>query len=308
MEEPRQAQVNSTTAKPVIESSMIEGKVNESYGRIKAPPVCDDSILRQEAMGTSELKPHVFSRSALETYFPLDRSNGIHDLADEVILRTTSRQGRDTQRWLRDRGEDIRLVTGCVPILQDGMVLLVSASRKAEWILPKGGWEEDESIEQSALRETHEEAGVHGRLGPPLTEVTYETRKSKERRLDKARSELSGSTIVSLEGSTTSSEFALDNSTPADPQSEGQPPEGGTIIRGAKPPTYKFVRMTLFPLYVTEVREEWPESGRFRKLVHLDEAIENFAKRPEFLRILEEIKAKGLHLVREQDATVDTEI
>lgn len=48
----------------------------------------------------------------------------------------------------------------------------------------KGGWEKDEVQEESALREAFEEAGVIGVLGPKLTEVQYETRKSKKRRLE----------------------------------------------------------------------------------------------------------------------------
>jgi len=77
-----------------------------------------------------------------------------------------------------------RMVTGCVPIVEGGRILLVSASRKSEWILPKGGWETDELMEESAIRECFEEAGVLGVLGPRLSEIEYETRKGKKRRLE----------------------------------------------------------------------------------------------------------------------------
>jgi hypothetical protein len=42
-------------------------------------------------------------------------------------------------------------VVGTIPILKGGKLLLVSASRKAEWILPKGEWESDYSMEESAI-------------------------------------------------------------------------------------------------------------------------------------------------------------
>jgi hypothetical protein len=56
--------------------------------------------------------------------------------------------------------------------------------------------------------------------------------------------------------------------------------------------------MTLFPLYVSEVLERWPESGRIRKAVDIDEAIKILESRSEFHAILLEVKAKGLHLVQ----------
>ena len=94
----------------------------------------------------------------------------------------TSRQGRATQRWITDPDshETIRLTTGCVPILRGGKILFVSASRKPEWILPKGGWELDETMEESAVRECFEEAGVLGVLGPKLSDIQYETRQSQK--------------------------------------------------------------------------------------------------------------------------------
>ena len=70
--------------------------------------------------------------------------------------------------------------------MRDGRILFCSSSRKEAWILPKGGWESDETMEESALRETFEEAGVLGTLGPVLDEIEYETRKAKKRRLERA--------------------------------------------------------------------------------------------------------------------------
>ena len=62
--------------------------------------------------------------------------------------------------------------------------LLVSASRKAERILPKGGWELDETMEESGVRESFEEASVLGALGTKLSEIEYKTRKSRKRKLE----------------------------------------------------------------------------------------------------------------------------
>jgi diphosphoinositol-polyphosphate diphosphatase len=39
--------------------------------------------------------------------------------------------------------------------------LVISSSRDScKWVFPKGGWENDESLEEAARRETLEEAGV----------------------------------------------------------------------------------------------------------------------------------------------------
>ena len=51
-------------------------------------------------------------------------------------------------------------------------VMLITSRRKVgEYVLPKGGWETDEALEDAAARETVEEAGVRGALealeGPP---------------------------------------------------------------------------------------------------------------------------------------------
>ena len=102
----------------------------------------------------------------------------------KVCNRKTSRQGRSGQRTLTENNESIRLVTGAVPILRGGKIMFVSSRRKPEWIIPKGGWERDEAMEESAIREVFEEAGVLGVLGPRLSEVQFETRKAKKRRLE----------------------------------------------------------------------------------------------------------------------------
>jgi ADP-ribose pyrophosphatase YjhB (NUDIX family) len=264
-----------------------------------------------------------------------------HDASDKlnakVALQQTSRQGRSTQRWLSDdvNGGTIRLTTGCVPILRGGKILFVSSSRKPEWIIPKGGWEQDETLEESAVRECFEEAGVLGVLGPKLQDIQYETRKAKKRRLEmeewersqKVKAESSDAsksdtdhheeTIISptSSASTTTttaccSAFAapLSNEVIARIREEAQakaPPSScqhnnKTTDNGSvSSSTYSQVRLALFPLYVSQVLEKWPESGRLRKAVDIDEAIEMLKSRPELRSCLQEVKDRGLHLVSE---------
>jgi len=75
-----------------------------------------------------------------------------------------SRVGRDKQRY----DGRARLLACIVPtrLSRDAAgleVLLISSAKHAdEWILPKGGWDSDESVVECALREADEEAGVSG--------------------------------------------------------------------------------------------------------------------------------------------------
>ncbi|KAL3323485.1 hypothetical protein AABB24_037899 [Solanum stoloniferum] len=93
------------------------------------------------------------------------------ELNDMVVL--VSRSGRHLQRYNKGR----RQVVGCIPyrfkdfielslVDEDAFeVLLISPQRKGKGLLfPKGGWEEDETIEDAAQRETIEEAGVRGEV------------------------------------------------------------------------------------------------------------------------------------------------
>ncbi|ORZ06713.1 NUDIX hydrolase domain-like protein [Absidia repens] len=62
---------------------------------------------------------------------------------------------------------NIRQVAGCLPIDPvNRRFLLISSSNKNKdnWVLPKGGWEDNETQAQAALRETWEEAGIKGRI------------------------------------------------------------------------------------------------------------------------------------------------
>ena len=225
----------------------------------------------------------------------------------------------------------MRQVAGTIPITRDGRIILVSASRKTEWILPKGGWDQDETKEQCATRETYEEAGLLGRLGGCLEPIDYETRKAKKRRLSqmtganggevgkegssggagetKADDRVKGSKREACEGMRPplpkrfKTEVA--STSPTGPElthsSAKEPPGSSNTAATATPidPTknYSYVRLFLFPLYVSSVKSDWPEKGRLRKLVDIDEAIRimELENRPYFRRGLEMVKERGLH-------------
>ncbi|KAG5987415.1 hypothetical protein E4U43_005081 [Claviceps pusilla] len=69
-----------------------------------------------------------------------------------------SRTGRNKQRY-NPKGE--RLVAGVVPLSPDqNYVLLIQSTRRKGWVLPKGGWESDETCQEAATREAWEEAGI----------------------------------------------------------------------------------------------------------------------------------------------------
>ncbi len=86
---------------------------------------------------------------------------------------------RKHQRYL-DSGE--RLLVGCVPFrFHDGVlhILLITNRKEDGWILPKGGWENHETAEVGACRETREEAGVIGNLGELLGQWKFSSKKGK---------------------------------------------------------------------------------------------------------------------------------
>jgi ADP-ribose pyrophosphatase YjhB (NUDIX family) len=327
---------------------------NDPSQHIKAPPVCRVPALRKMNMPAEALSELCFEPEDVldgtltnkstsngtvtkdtngqnnEKFNHNDDDDGMTsdqwaEFKNSILKRTESRNGRDHQRFDNDAktGDLIRLTTGSVPIMKDGRILLVSSSRKEEWILPKGGWESDENIEVSALRETYEEGGILGTLGPQLKAINYETRKAKKRRLemeaslkkkceDAKRQKMESETTSNLaEPTSTSSGVSLQSAVSSANHSEDDTVQGSSngnadVVSIGSATSYKsdaspssshvLVRMTMFPLYVLEVREHWPESGRARKVVDIDTAIEMMKSRPEFHEVLIEVKEKGLHL------------
>lgn len=82
-----------------------------------------------------------------------------------------SRKGREHQKYTESGA---RIVCGCVVLSADqSEVLLISSeSHPKKWILPKGGAETDETLEQSACRETWEESGARGVIQELIGEFT----------------------------------------------------------------------------------------------------------------------------------------
>ncbi|TVY43587.1 Diphosphoinositol polyphosphate phosphohydrolase [Lachnellula subtilissima] len=88
-----------------------------------------------------------------------------------------SRTGRNNQRY-GDGGE--RLVAGIVPVnAAKTHVLLIQSTRRSGWVLPKGGWELDESCTEAAQREAWEEAGIACNIDYDLGQI-IETRAPKQ--------------------------------------------------------------------------------------------------------------------------------
>ncbi|KAA3459715.1 nudix hydrolase 21, chloroplastic-like [Gossypium australe] len=95
------------------------------------------------------------------------------------------RTGRHLQRY-DNRG--FRLVVGCIPYrykkLEEASsneeeieVLVISAQNGKGMLFPKGGWENDESMEDAAIRETLEEAGVLGIIECKLGKWSYKSKR-----------------------------------------------------------------------------------------------------------------------------------
>uniref|UniRef100_A0A3N7HLK7 Nudix hydrolase domain-containing protein n=1 Tax=Populus trichocarpa TaxID=3694 RepID=A0A3N7HLK7_POPTR len=102
----------------------------------------------------------------------------------ETMVSLVSRTGRNLQRY--EKG--CRLVVGCIPYrykksqeptsVEELEVLVISAQNGQGMLFPKGGWENDESMEEAAMRETEEEAGVIGVVGGKLGPWQYKSKRS----------------------------------------------------------------------------------------------------------------------------------
>eukprot|EP00980_Cylindrotheca_fusiformis_P001495 scaffold346_cov116-Cylindrotheca_fusiformis.AAC.9 len=320
------------------------GNMDGAIGRKKAAPVCVDESLKQEAMSTEELAKLSFlleaekTKNSISSYMEHEpsvvssssstasRESSLSDLDGKQILTTPlrlerrqsekinlkvtsqkiSRSGRQSQRWHTDAsGRAYRMVTGCVPILEGGRVLFVSASRKPEWILPKGGWEQDEAIEESAIRECFEEAGVLGVLGPRLKDFDHETRKAKKRRLQFEEHQRKAKSSKSVADVPADSDEAVEKpkaeiSSSCEATRLSMIPrlphtDETSSVASDSSISYTHARLSLFVLYVSDVKSTWPESGRSRKVVDIDEAIKMCESRPEFHAALKEVKERNLH-------------
>jgi 8-oxo-dGTP diphosphatase len=79
--------------------------------------------------------------------------------------------------------EQEKVAAGGVVLDQKGRVLIVHRGRYDDWSFPKGGVDEGESLEQAALREVKEEAGLECEIVRKLASSRYffTTRKGQTR-------------------------------------------------------------------------------------------------------------------------------
>jgi 8-oxo-dGTP pyrophosphatase MutT (NUDIX family) len=87
--------------------------------------------------------------------------SGVVRAAGGVVWRPAPGQTR--RRWSRPTPE----------------VVLIHRPRYDDWSFPKGKLDDGERDEEAALREVHEETGLHCRLGSSLGETHYEDRRGR---------------------------------------------------------------------------------------------------------------------------------
>ncbi|EEY70202.1 uncharacterized protein PITG_19405 [Phytophthora infestans T30-4] len=107
------------------------------------------------------------------------------DLPDDSLTRLSSRLlqsrvGRDKQRY-----DGHTRLLACIVISRrhvdtsDEFLLISSSKHPTQWILPKGGWETDETVVESALREADEEAGISGEVVGALGTLDFASQQGK---------------------------------------------------------------------------------------------------------------------------------
>ncbi|XP_058736115.1 nudix hydrolase 4-like [Vicia villosa] len=117
--------------------------------------------------------PFLFSNRVSGNLFPKELQN---------MMCMVSRTGRDLQRYDVD---GCRQIVGCIPYRyrrkeeheKELEVLVISTQNGNGMQFPKGGWETNESMEQAALRETIEEAGVIGNIESKLGKWSYKSKR-----------------------------------------------------------------------------------------------------------------------------------
>lgn len=100
-----------------------------------------------------------------------------------------ARTGRELQRY----ENNFRLVAGCIPyrlkqnvenstgdLLSKLEVLMITSPNRNDLVFPKGGWDNDETMDQAACREALEEAGVRGIVHDTLLGAWEFKSKSKQ--------------------------------------------------------------------------------------------------------------------------------
>lgn len=139
--------------------------------------------------------------------------------------------------------------------LEDRVLVISSSKHPSEWILPKGGWESDETLVECALREAEEEAGV--RIAALLLWLLYRSFNTWCLRLMLWPLQIAGEVVREL--------GALD-----------------FVSKNGK-----HCRFHGFQLSVHQEFQTWAESDRQRKWVSVADARLHLWHRPELLTMLE---------------------
>ncbi|KAF5742460.1 nudix hydrolase 16 mitochondrial-like [Tripterygium wilfordii] len=100
-----------------------------------------------------------------------------------------ARMGRHQQRY----DDGCRLVAGCIPFRYTNSdesddantekvveVLMINSTSGPGLLFPKGGWENDETVEEAAVREAVEEAGVRGELMEFLGQYHFKSKTHRD--------------------------------------------------------------------------------------------------------------------------------
>jgi len=104
---------------------------------------------------------------------PLNRHFGYGQyipLVSEDGISPKPSRNRNKQKWEPHPEGNVRLCCTTIPFRfrKDGSksleFLLITSRRKGDWVIPRGGWDIDETRYQCAIRETREEAGVEGNI------------------------------------------------------------------------------------------------------------------------------------------------
>jgi 8-oxo-dGTP pyrophosphatase MutT (NUDIX family) len=85
----------------------------------------------------------------------------------------------DNQTKIKNNKKET-LKAGCVVVNQNKEILLISDSKGLIWTFPKGHAENNETPEQTSIRETLEETGYYVKIIKRLSDVTYVNSNTQE--------------------------------------------------------------------------------------------------------------------------------
>nr|ACJ86058.1 unknown [Medicago truncatula] len=130
-------------------------------------------LLLSRSLACKFFYPLLFSKKVHNDFFPQQLEN--------MMCLVSPGTGSHLQRY----EQGCRQVVGCIPYRykkngtqeKEIEVLLISAQKGSGMQFPKGGWEKDETMEQAALRETIEEAGVIGSVESNLGKWYYKSKR-----------------------------------------------------------------------------------------------------------------------------------